>query len=121
MLKRILSLLEPQERKEGTKVTVSIFIVSLLDFVGLASLLPVLYYLLEGGENKMAALYFSVLAVVVIVSKGLVSTLLARYQSKYLLGLYKRLSFRLYSNYYNNGLLFIKERGYSKFHVLYFQ
>ena len=113
MLKRILSLLELQEKKEGIKVTGSIFIVSLLDFVGLASLLPVLYYLLEGGENKMAALYFSVLAVVVIVSKGFVSTLLARYQSKYLLGLYKRLSFRLYSNYYNNGLLFIKEKGYS--------
>ena len=113
MLKRILSLLEPVEKKEGIKVTGSIFIVSLLDFVGLASLLPVLYYLLEGGENKIAALYFSVLAFVVIVSKGLVSTLLARYQSKYLLGLYKRLSFRLYSNYYKNGLLFIKEKGYS--------
>lgn len=113
MLKRILNLLELHEKKEGIKVTGSIFIISLLDFVGLASLLPILYYLLEGGENKMAALYFSVLAVVVIVSKGFVSTLLARYQSKYLLRLYKRLSFRLYSNYYNNGLLFIKEKGYS--------
>lgn len=113
MIKRILNLLETQEKKEGVKVTGSIFIVALLDFVGLASLLPVLYYLLGGGENKKAALYFSVLAVAVIVSKGLVSMLLARYQSKYLLGLYKRLSFRLYSNYYNKGLLFIKEKGYS--------
>jgi ABC-type multidrug transport system fused ATPase/permease subunit len=39
--------------------------------------------------------------------------LFSRYQSKYLLGIYKRLSFRLYSNYYNNGLLFIREKGYS--------
>ncbi len=113
MIKRILNLLEPSEKKEGIKVTGSIFIVALLDFVGLASLLPVLYYLLEGGEHKSAALYFSLLAVAVILSKGIISATLQRYQSKYLLGLYKRLSFKLYSNYYNNGLLFIKEKGYS--------
>ena len=113
MVSKILSFLNPVERSQGIKVTGSIFIVALLDFVGLASLLPVLYYLLEGGENKSAALYFSLLAVVIVVSKSLVSTLLTRYQSKYLLGLYKRLSFSLYSNYYNNGLLFIREKGYS--------
>ena len=113
MVKKILSLLDPAERKQGIKVTGSIFIVALLDFVGLASLLPVLYYLLEGGESKMAALYFSLLAIGVILFKSLVSAILSRYQSKYLLGIYKRLSFRLYSNYYNNGLLFIREKGYS--------
>ncbi len=113
MIKRILNLLEPCERREGVKVAGSVFVVALLDFVGLASLLPVLYYLLEGGGNIKAALTFTVLAVIVIVSKGLASTLLLRYQSTYLLGLYKRLSFTLYSNYYNNGLLFIKDKGYS--------
>ena len=113
MIKRIISLLTPIERKRGIKVTGSIFTVALLDFVGLASLLPVLYYLLEGGENKYAALYFSLIAVVVIVTKSLISTFLTRFQSKYLLGLYKRLSFSLYSNYYNNGLLYIREKGYS--------
>lgn len=113
MIKRILNLLKPEEKKHGIKVTGSIFIVALLDFVGLASLLPVLYYLLEGGESKMAALYFSLIAIGVILFKSLVSAILSRYQSKYLLGIYKRLSFRLYSNYYNNGLLFIREKGYS--------
>ena len=100
LLKRILNVLEPAEKKEGIKVTGSIFIVALLDFVGLASLLPVLYYLLEEGENETAALYFSLLAFAVILSKGLLSAVLSRYQSKYLLGLYKRLSFKLYSNYF---------------------
>jgi ABC-type multidrug transport system fused ATPase/permease subunit len=113
MIRRILDLLEPEEKRKGVKVTGSIFIVALLDFVGLASLLPVLYYLLEGGESKMAALYFSMLAIGVILFKSLVSAILSRYQSKYLLGIYKRLSFRLYSNYYSNGLLFIREKGYS--------
>ena len=77
MIKRILNLLDPEEKIKGLRVTGSVFIVALLDFVGLASLLPVLYYLLEGGENIKAALYFSLIAVVVIVSKGLVSTFLA--------------------------------------------
>ena len=113
MINRILNLLEPEEKKEGIKVIGTILIVSLLDFVGLASLLPVLYYLLEGSERKMAALYFALLAIGVILFKSFVSALLSRYQSKYLLGIYKRLSFRLYSNYYNNGLLFIREKGYS--------
>ena len=106
-------MLEPSEKRGGVKVTLSIFVVALLDFVGLASLLPVLYYLLEGGENKKAALYFALLAIAVILFKSIVSAILARYQSRYLLGIYKRLSFRLYSNYYNNGLLFIREKGYS--------
>ena len=113
MIRRIFDLLEPSEKRGGVKVTLSIFVVALLDFVGLASLLPVLYYLLEGGENKKAALYFALLAIAVILFKSIVSAILARYQSRYLLGIYKRLSFRLYSNYYNNGLLFIREKGYS--------
>ena len=113
MIKRIFDLLEPSEKREGVKVTLSIFVFALLDFVGLASLLPVLYYLLEGGENKKAALYFALLAIGVILFKSLVTAVLARYQSRYLFGIYKRLSFRLYSNYYNNGLLFIREKGYS--------
>ena len=113
MIRRILNLLEPQERSEGVKVAASIFVVALLDFIGLASLLPVLYYLLEGGENKRAALYFALLAVFIIVTKGVISAFLHRYQSTYLLGLYKRLSFKLYSSYYSNGLLFIKDKGYT--------
>ena len=113
MIRRIFDLLEPSEKRGGVKVTLSIFVVALLDFVGLASLLPVLYYLLEGGENKKAALYFALLAIGVILFKSLVTAVLARYQSRYLFGIYKRLSFRLYSNYYNNGLLFIREKGYS--------
>ncbi len=113
MIKRILKLLEPGERHEGVKVIASVFVVALLDFIGLASLLPLLYYLLEGGEKRKAALYFALAAVIIILGKGLVSTLLHRFQSNYLLGLYKRLSFKLYSTYYRNGLLFIKDKGYS--------
>lgn len=111
--RRIINLLLPGEKKKGLKVACTVFINSMLDFIGLASLLPVLYYLLEGGENRKAAVYFAIFAFAVIVIKSLLSTLFGRYQSRYLLSLYKRLSFSLYSRYYNNGLLYIREQGYS--------
>ena len=110
-LKRIYRLLVPDERKTGGKVAAAVFVTALLDFVGLASLLPVLYYLLEGGENQRAAMYFCLLAVGVILFKSILIVGFARFQNRYLLSLYKRLSFSLFSSYYRRGLLFIREQG----------
>lgn len=110
-LKRIYRLLLPGERKTGGKVAMTVFLTALLDFVGLAALLPVLYYLLEGGENHRAALWFSLLAVGIVVFKSLLVLSFNRFQNRYLLSLYKRLSFSLFSSYYRKGLLFIREQG----------
>lgn len=110
-LKRIYALLLPEERKTGGKVAGAVFLTALLDFVGLASLLPVLYYLLEGGENRQAAMWFCLLAVSVILFKSAVVVGFTRFQNRYLLSLYKRLSFALFSSYYKKGLLFIREQG----------
>ncbi len=110
-LKRIYALLLPEERKTGGKVAGAVFLTALLDFVGLASLLPVLYYLLEGGENRQAAMWFCLLAVSVILFKSAVVVGFTRFQNRYLLSLYKRLSFVLFSSYYKKGLLFIREQG----------
>ena len=110
-LKRIYSLLIPEERKAGGKVVAAVFVTALLDFVGLAALLPVLYYLLEGGENQQAAMYFCLLAVGVILFKSVLIVGFSRFQNRYLLSLYKRLSFSLFSSYYRRGLLFIREQG----------
>lgn len=114
MLQRIYRILLPEERRKGWKVVCTVFLSALLDFVGLAVLLPVLYYLLEGGENRQAALWFSLLALVVVASKSLLITIFARYQNRYLLSFYKRLSFSLFSSYYKRGLLFIREQGSSR-------
>ena len=110
-LSRIYRLLLPEERKTGGKVAAAVFVTALLDFVGLAALLPVLYYLLEGGENRQAAVWFSLLAVGVILFKSLLVVVFTRYQNRYLLSLYRRLSFSLFSSYYRRGLLFIREQG----------
>ena len=88
MLKRIYRLLLPAERKQGGKVAGAVFLTALLDFVGLAALLPVLYYLLDGGENRQAALWFSLLAVGVVLFKSALVIGFSRYQNRYLLSLY---------------------------------
>ena len=92
ILRRIYRFLSPEERKTSHRVILSIVVNALLDFVSLAALLPVLYYLLEGMDNHRAALLFCALAVGVIVLKCVVSTWLIRFQNGFLLSLYKRLS-----------------------------
>ena len=114
MIKRILKLLLPEERRKGVKVVGAVFLSALLDFIGLAALLPVLYFLLEGGEQHKAAASFCLLAVVVILVKGILITLLSRFQQRFLLSLYKRMSFSLFAAYYRRGLLFIREQGVNR-------
>lgn len=114
MLQRIYHILQPDERRKMWKVVLTVFLSALLDFIGLAMLLPVLYYLLEGGENRQAALLFSLLAAGVILFKSILVTIFTRYQNRYLLSFYKRLSFSLFSSYYKRGILFIREHGSSR-------
>ena len=99
-LKRIYRLLLPEERKEGGTVAAAVFLTALLDFIGLAALLPVLYYLLEDNENRQAAMWFCVAAVSVILIKSGLVIGFTRLQNRYLLSLYKRLSVSLFSSYY---------------------
>lgn len=114
ILKRIYRLLQPDERKKAWRVAVTVFFSALLYFVSLAALLPLLYFLLEGGENKQAALFFCLFAVSVIVVKTLSGIFFSRYHQRYLLNFYKRLSFSLFSAYYRRGLLYIREQGSNK-------
>ena len=114
LLKRINNLLQPDERRKVLKMAVTVFFSALLDFAGLAVLLPVLYFFLEEGGKNEAAVFFCALAIAVILVKSVLATLFARYQNQCLLSFYRRLSFSLFSSYYNRGLLFIREQGSNK-------
>lgn len=114
MLARIYRLLLPEERRLGLRMTVSIFLSAVLDFLGLASLMPVLYFLIDGGQTRHTALLFCVAAFLVISLKSVATTLLTRYQNKCLMSFYRRLSLSLFSSYYRKGLLFTREQGSSK-------
>ena len=114
MLKRIYHLLQAEERKKVLKMAITVFLSALLDFAGLAVLLPVLYFLLEEGGRNEAAVFFCLLAFGVILLKCVMTTFFTRYQNQCLLSFYRRLSFSLFSSYYNRGLLFIREHGSNK-------
>ena len=114
ILKRIYRLLKAEERRKLVKMALTVFVSALLNFASLAALLPVLYFLLEEGGRNEAALFFSILAIGVIIFKGVLGAFFTRYQNQCLLSFYKRLSFSLFSSYYKRGLLFIREQGSNK-------
>lgn len=114
ILKRIYRLLQTDERKKLIQMAVTVCLSALLNFASLAALFPVLYFLLEKGGKNEAALFFCMLAIAFILFKSFISMLITRYQNQCLLSFYKRLSFSLFSSYYNRGLLFIREQGSNK-------
>ena len=75
LLGRIYHLLQADERRKLVRMAVSVCLSALLNFATLAALLPVLYFLLEEGGKKEAALFFSLIAVAVIVVKGVAGTI----------------------------------------------
>lgn len=111
MLKEIYHLLLPSERRMGMRVIMAVFFSALLNFAGLAALIPVLLFLIEEKEEKGEALLFCLLAVGFILFKNVLVMGLSRFQNYFLLSLYKRLSFSLFSSYYHRGILFINRLG----------
>ena len=111
MLKEIYHLLLPSERRMGMRVIMAVFFGALLNFAGLAALIPVLLFLIEEKEEKGEALLFCLLAVGFILFKIVLVMGLSRFQNYLLLSLYKRLSFSLFSSYYHRGILFISRLG----------
>lgn len=111
LLKRTSRLLLPEERKRVLHVAGAVFLTALLNFAGIASLLPVLYLLLEERGERTTVLLFCLLALAVVSLKALCSNHLLKVQHRFLLDLYKRLSLTLYTAYYRRGLLFIRQRG----------
>ena len=106
--------MQVEERKKLIKMAFTVFLSALLNFIGLAVLLPLLYFLLEENSRNEAAIFFSILAIAVIIFKSVVITFITRYQNQCLLSFYRRLSFSLFSTYYNRGLLFIRKHGSNK-------
>ena len=126
MKNSVLKIIPNSFRTKGCVVAVTILLRSLLNFMGLAALLPVLYLILD-SENIHSNAYLSALynhfnfssntnfviavatAVVVFIAiKCLINLLLYRFERDYIYSLYRYLSRNLYISYFNRGLSFIK-------------
>lgn len=127
MIRQLWSVIPKGFRCGTIGVVVTIFLRAVLNFVGVATLLPVLLLVVDGGSldptNYLYDVYKSlncntyaqfvivvcVAVVVVIIIKNIVNLLLYRYERDYIFNLYKYLSEQLYRTYFGRGFSFIKQ------------
>ena len=113
-------------RRRGIGVALTIFVRALLNFVGVATLLPVLMLLLNPEGAKPNGLLDTIrqalgidsdtnftiivcgLALCIILLKNISVIRLYSFERDYIFSLYKHLSKALYATYYRRGLHFIK-------------
>ena len=124
MFRSIYRVIPESFRRRAMFVAVTIFVRALLNFVGIAMLVPVLMIIVGGdieanpymtrayewlglsAEGFVAAVCGVVIGVLVL--KNVLNQLLYRAERSYIFSLYKYLSRRLYISYYQRGLGFIK-------------
>lgn len=111
MIKKIVQLLPEGQRKRSIWVAFSVLLRAVLDFAGVAALVPILLVVVkqDGGRGRMLALCGAVLLFVLL--KNTLVVLLARVQSSYQLEIYREFSRRMFANYYHRGLLFLKGKS----------
>ena len=125
----ILDIIPKSFRLRGVGVALTIFVRALLNFVGLAALLPVLFLILDSqsihsnsilnsiynafgfSSDKSFVIAVAVAVVVFIVVKNLLNLLLYRVERDYIYSLYRHLSRRLFIGYFAQGLQFVKSEN----------
>jgi ABC-type bacteriocin/lantibiotic exporter with double-glycine peptidase domain len=129
MLKSIFKIIPVSYRRRGLWVAITIFLRAILNFVGVALLVPILVLMLSaegGGEligwlggllsttNHLYITAFVCLVVIaVVVIKSVLVMVLHRYERNFIFSFYRELSLKLYLGYYRRGLGFIKQNNSS--------
>jgi len=111
MVKEIISLLPPQARRRSWRVALAVLVRAVLDFAGVAALIPLLLAVLRpgGSRGEMLLLCGAVMGFVVL--KNALVVALARVESTFQLEIYRDFSRRMFVNYYRRGLLFLKSKS----------
>lgn len=124
MFKSIYRVIPKSYRRKTIFVAITIFVRALLNFVGVAMLVPVLMivvggdiesnpYMSKGYEwlgvsSRVFVVLVCLVVVGVLVAKNVLNQILYRAERSYIFSLYKYFSRRLYVSYYQRGLEFIK-------------
>jgi ABC-type multidrug transport system fused ATPase/permease subunit len=125
-------LLPPQEKKRGLLAVIYALLSVFLELISLASLVPLIILLFQHNsihtnqffhwlftcvgfsDDAHFVLCVSLLVVLLLLAKNYLSHALNISQTSYLLRLYKHFSLRLFTFYYNKGLLFFKDSNTSR-------
>lgn len=109
MIKNIYELLSKRQQKHSIGIVLVVLSRALLDFAGVAALIPVLLAVLRPTDNRKIMLAVCGAVLLFVVFKNGLVMLLARMQSRFLLDIYRDFSRRMFVNYYRRGLLFLKD------------
>ena len=125
-MSRFWDIIPHSFRRRTLGVVVTIFLRAILNFVGVATLIPVLILIVDSSNiastGYLSRLYnvlgidsyqtFSIVVCVcviaIIVIKNIAVVYLYRFERDYIYSLYKHLSENLYESYYRKGLGYIK-------------
>ena len=128
MIRSIIDIIPTSYRSCGLWVTIGIVVRALLNFIGVAMLVPLFVVVLDPEAQRSGifatiseslglnnesnfAIYMCVATFAIIVLKNLAIILLHRHENSYILSVYTALSRQLFIGYYNRGLSFIKEHN----------
>ena len=122
-------IIPPEYRKRGIIVALTILLRAILNFFGIAMLVPLLTVILDAENIAIYpvvgnvygmfhsitpthfALCMAVGVVMFIIIKSFVNLFLYRYERDYIYNLYGYLSRQLYVNYYARGYAFVKDNN----------
>lgn len=127
MIRRLWHIIPTGYRRSALWVAATIFMRAILNFVGIAMIVPLLIILLDRDslsttpllgkiynalgftcyENFVISMCVAIVAIMLI--KNIVVLVLYRVERNYIYSLYKEFSSRLFTNYYSKGLGFIKQ------------
>lgn len=111
MIKKIVQLLSSRQRKQGIWVSLSVLLRAILDFAGVAALIPVLLVVMKQNSERRVMLALCGAVLLFVILKNTLVALLARIQSRYQLEIYRDFSRRMFADYYHRGLLFLKGKS----------
>ena len=125
-MKGLWDIIPHSFRRRAIGVVMTIFLRAILNFVGVATLIPILILIVDSSNiastGYLSWLYnalnidsyqtFSIVVclgvIAIILLKNIAVIYLYRFERDYIYSLYKHLSERLYDSYYRKGLSFIK-------------
>ena len=128
MIRSIIDIIPASYRRCGLWVTIGIVVRALLNFIGVAMLVPLFVVVLDpeaqhsgifatlnnnlklSNESNLV-IYMCAAVLGLIILKNLAIILLHRHENSYILSVYTALSRQLFIGYYNRGLSFIKEHN----------
>ena len=112
MIKRIYNLLSDKQRKHSIWIILTVLLRSLMDYAGIAALVPIIFLLTNKlGNDKRITLLLCAGVIVFVTVKNAVVLLLARLQIRFQLNIFKDFSRRMFVNYYRRGLMFLKQKS----------